>query len=167
MASRLNRSASRQVPCIGQVTATVYSVGASDNCNQEVELRLRTNISAHSITGYEVNFRTPNNGSAYVQIVRWNGPVKSFRYVPTVNRVGVGNGDVVKATIVGSTINAYINGTLIVSGTDATYSTGNPGIGFNYGCGSTYDAFGFTSFAAADGAAAGAASAAGGAIHGD
>jgi hypothetical protein len=137
------------------VTATVYSVGASDKCNQEVELRLRSNISAHSNTGYEVNFRTPNNGSAYVEIVRWNGPVKSFTYVARATRVGVSNGDVVKATMVGDTIKAYINGTLIVSGTDATYTTGNPGIGFNYGCGNTYNAFGFTSFSAADGATAG------------
>jgi hypothetical protein len=132
-------------------TATVYSVGASDNYYQEVELRLRVTISPHSITGYEINFRTPNNGSAYVQIVRWNGALADFTYLASASGTGVSNGDVVRATIVGSTINAYINGALIVSGTDTTFTTGNPGIGFDYGCANTYSAFGFTSYTAMDG----------------
>lgn len=143
------------------VTATVYSVGTSNGYYQEVELRLRTSISAHSITGYEILFRTPNNSSAYVQIVRWNGALASFTYLggrcsyPAVcggvSGIGVANGDVVKATIVGSTINAYINDVLIATATDTTFATGSPGVGFNYGCGSTYSAFGFTSFTATDG----------------
>jgi hypothetical protein len=53
--------------------------------------------------------------------------------------------------MVGSTISAYINGALIVSGTDTTFTTGNPGIGFNFGCANTYSAFGFSSFTATDG----------------
>ena len=135
------------------LTGTVYSVGASDSYYQEVELRLRTTISAHSITGYEVNFRTPNNGSAYVYIVRWNGAVGNFTNLAWATGTGVSNGDVVKATIVGNTISAYINGTLMVTATDSTYATGNPGIGFDYGCANTYSAFGFTSFTATDGTA--------------
>jgi hypothetical protein len=133
------------------VSGTVSSVGASDNYYQEVELRLRSTVSAHSITGYEVNFRTPNNGSAYVNIVRWNGALGNFTYVAMSSGTGVSNGDVVMATINGSTISAYVNGKLIVSGTDTTYTSGNPGIGINYGCGNTYSNFGFTSFTATDG----------------
>src|SRR5258705_8339267 len=41
---------------------------------EEVELRLRTTVTNHSITGYEINFRCTSDASRYVQIVRWNGP---------------------------------------------------------------------------------------------
>ena len=45
----------------------------NENCFQEVELRLRTVIAPHSITGYEVNYKFSNDSTAYMQIVRWNG----------------------------------------------------------------------------------------------
>lgn len=132
--------------------ATVYSVGATDDYYQEVELRLDTTISADLIIGYEINFRTPNNGDAYVQIVRWNGAEGDFTYVTTTSGFGVSNGDVVKATIDGSgLIEAYINNVLVASGTDTTFTGGSPGIGFDGGCDSTYSAFGFTRFSATDG----------------
>jgi hypothetical protein len=139
------------------VTVTVYSNGAEDKPNQgydkEVEIRLRTSISAHRITGYEVNCRTPSDSFSYIQIVRWNGALGDFTSLNILNGTGCSNGDVLKATITGSTIHVYRNGTLMVSATDSTFTTGNPGVGFNFGCGSAYNQFGLTSYTATDGTA--------------
>ena len=134
------------------VEATVYSVNQTASYYQEVELRLRSSISAHSITGYEILFRCLKTPSAYMEIVRWNGPVGDFTYLRQYSgsEYGVANGDVVKATINGSTITVYINGVQKGTATDSTYATGNPGIGFNYGVGSTNGDFGFTNFSASD-----------------
>jgi hypothetical protein len=132
------------------VQATVYSLNQNPDYYQEVELRLRSSLSAHSCAGYEINFRCLQTSDAYMQIVRWNGPIGSFTYISSYSgaQFGVANGDVVKATIVGNVINVYKNGTLIGTGTDSTYATGNPGIGFDFGCGSTYTDFGFTNVTA-------------------
>ena len=136
------------------VTLTVYSNGVEDKAStgydKEVEIRLRTSISAHRITGYEVNCRTPNDSLSYIQIVRWNGVLGDFTSLQLLKGTGCGNGDVLKATISGNKISVYRNGTLMLSATDSTYTTGNPGIGFNFGCGSTYDQFGITNYTATD-----------------
>jgi len=128
--------------------ATVYSVNPTNSVYQEVELRLRSTMTAHSSRGYEVFFRCLKTAEAYTQIVKWNGALADFTYIAsnTGAQYGVANGDVVKATIVGNVITAYINGVLKAQATDNTYSTGNPGIGFNYGCNGTYNDFGFTSY---------------------
>jgi len=97
-------------------------------------LRLRTTITAHSITGYEFNFRATADGTQYVQIVRWNGPFGTFTYLNGGLEAGLDlalhNGDVISATAVGSTLTAYINGVQIRQVTDSTYSAGSPGMGF-------------------------------------
>src|SRR6267154_4875469 len=62
----------------------VHSVNQNDNIFEEVELRLRSSLSAHSATGYEINFRCSKTANAYVQIVRWNGPLGRFNYVATI-----------------------------------------------------------------------------------
>ena len=132
--------------------AQVHTVNQTSSVFEEVELRLRTAISAHSITGYEINFRCTSDGTQYVQIVRWNGPLGDFSILD--GRVGPGlhNGDVVKATIVGSTITAYINGTQVVQVTDSTFTSGSPGMGFYIqgGSASQENDYGFTSFTASD-----------------
>lgn len=134
------------------VQATVYSQNPTSSYYQEVELRLRSSVAPHRITGYEVFFRCLKTGSAYSQIVRWNGPRGNFTTLASNfgAQYGVSGGDVVKATIVGNVIKGYINGVEVVSATDNTYATGNPGIGFNYGVGSTYVDFGFTTWSATD-----------------
>lgn len=132
------------------VQAVVYIASGDSTTFEEVELRLRSSLSAHSCTGYEVNFSVkPDN--PYCQIVRWNGPLGDF--TPLDSRtVGVVNGDVVKATIVGSTITCYINNTAIFSVNDSTYSSGNPGMGFYLqdGLGPPLN-YGFSSYTASDG----------------
>ena len=147
------------------VTVTVYSNGVEDKPNQgydkEVEIRLRTTISAHSITGYEINCRTPSDSFSYIQIVRWNGALGDFTSLNILNGTGCNNGDVLKATITGGTIQAYRNGTLMLTATDNNpFTTGNPGMGFNFGCGTAYNQFGLTNYSATDGPTSSAAPAA-------
>ena len=79
-------------------------------------------------------------------------PSGNFTYVNTAVGPGLRDGDVVKATIVGSTITVYINGKEVVQGTDSTYKSGSPGIGFFLqGAAGVNGDFGFTAFAAMDG----------------
>jgi chitodextrinase len=132
--------------------AVVHTVNQNRSIYEEVELRLRTTISAHSITGYEFNFRATSDGSQYVQIVRWNGPFGNFTFLDSKTGPGLHDGDVVTATAVGSTLTSYINGVQIVQVTDSTYASGSPGMGF-YNQGGTLannSDFGFTSYTATD-----------------
>jgi hypothetical protein len=131
--------------------AVVHSVNQNSNIFEEVELRLRTTITDHSITGYEINFRCTNDASRYVEIVRWNGPIGSFTYVNKTPGPGILDGDVIKASIVDSTIAVYINNKLVLQGVDRTYTSGNPGIGFFLrGATGVNGDYGFTSFSAMD-----------------
>src|SRR5262249_27620972 len=133
---------------------TINQQPGSGNIFEEVELRLRTTITAHSITGYECIYaaRTVN---PYVQIVRWNGPLGSFTPLDSQTGPGLHDGDVVKCSINGSTITTYINGVEIFHVTDTTYATGSPGIGFflqDDGSDTPLSTdFGFTGFTASDG----------------
>jgi hypothetical protein len=132
--------------------AVVHSVNQNGNVFEEVELRLRTTIVAHSITGYEFNFRALSSGDTYVQIVRWNGPFGSFSVLNGMVGPGIRDGDVIKATAVGNTLTGYVNGAQVVQATDSTFMNGSPGIAFfNQGgtIGLNAD-YGFTSFYAAE-----------------
>ena len=94
------------------VEAVVHAVNPKDSCYQEVELRLRSTLTPHSCTGYEISFKATKTSGAYLIIVRWNGPLGDFTYLvnTTGAQYGVTEGDVVKATIVGNVITAYLNG---------------------------------------------------------
>lgn len=135
-------------------TATVFSTVPGGGYFTEVELLLRMNVGAHSTTGYEVNF-SANPSQPYVTIVRWTGGTSSllasYQTVSQDLTHHVVDGDVVQATIVGSTITAYINGVLVLTGTDSTYTTGDPGFGFfnqDNGAHIAASSYGFTSFTA-------------------
>jgi len=133
--------------------ATVRAVNQNEKINEEVELRLRSALSRHKATGYEILFRSSQGANAYCEIVRWNGPLGSFTYLSRAKgpQCAVANGDVVRATIMGSVITAYINGAQVVQATDNTYATGNPGIGFYLeGASGVNGDYGFTSFMATD-----------------
>jgi hypothetical protein len=139
------------------VQATVYSVSQTNAIAEEVELRLRTKITSHRITGYEFDYRVTSDGSQYLGIVRWNGPLNDFTYLTkdtcTTRGPGLHNGDIIKATARGSTLALYINGTNYCQTTDSTYTNGSPGMGFwNWG-GAVGDNknYGFTNFTASDG----------------
>jgi uncharacterized protein (TIGR03382 family) len=146
--------------------AVVKIVGANPtSCCHELELRLRTAITAHDIKGYEINFSvTPNS---YVQIVRWNGPLANssnsnngFTYIATTNGPGIHDGDVLIATIRGNTITVFQNGAQILQGVDTGQggvgpwtSGGAPGIGFFDSADNNWSNFGFASFTGSDSAA--------------
>jgi hypothetical protein len=114
------------------VEATVRSVNQNENVFEEVELRLRSSLSAHNSTGYEVLFRCMPGGQAYASIVRWDGALGKFSYLAQKQgpEYGVTDGDLVKARIVGTLITAYINDRPVLEASDGTYSRGSPGIGF-------------------------------------
>jgi len=113
--------------------AVVHASSPQDDCYQEVELRLRSALAPHSCTGYEISFKATKTSGAYLIIVRWNGAVGDFSYLLNVSgaQYGVTEGDVVKATIAGDVITASIDGVEVGTATDATYATGNPGMGMN------------------------------------
>lgn len=97
--------------------------------NHEFELFLRMSDSAHVAQGYECNLAW--NG-AYTTIVRWDNGLGQFT---TLSQISTGlptphTGDIFLAKMVGNAISVYLNGTLINSTTDTTYSAGNPGMGF-------------------------------------
>lgn len=134
------------------VQAIVRCTKPNSLVNEEVELRLRSSISEHWNTGYEINFRCLKSEDAYTEIVRWNGRLGDFAYLDQKHgaKFGVADGDTVKATMIGTAITVYVNGVTVSSASDATFRGGNPGIGFGlYGSASNTD-FGFTSFLASD-----------------
>jgi hypothetical protein len=131
---------------------TVYTVNQKGGkIFEEVELRLRSTIAPHRITGYEIMFRCNHDGSQYVNLARWNGPLGDFTPIGGVGGPGLFNGDVVRASIVGNVITAYINGNQVARWTDGTFSTGNPGIGYYLDGAQGLNAdYGFTRFTAFD-----------------
>ena len=134
--------------------ATVHNVNSTERVYEEVELRLRSSLSARRATGYEINFRCSKTQKAYAQIVRWDGGFGKFTYLATQNgaQYGVADRDVVKATVVGNVITAYINGVQVIQATDGTYTIGSPGIGFfldGAASGVNRD-YGFSTFKASD-----------------
>jgi hypothetical protein len=133
------------------VEAQVYTKNQTDGFYEEVELRLRSTLSPHINAGYEINFRCLKTSHGYMQIVRWNGLLGDFAYLAEKSgaQYGVSDGDVVKATIVGQVITAYINGIEVARVTDSTFATGSPGVGFflSHPAGTNTD-YGFTRFAA-------------------
>jgi hypothetical protein len=113
----------------------------------KTELRLRTTITAHSITGYEIVF---SQGSE--QIVRWNGAIGNVTVLQTNSSLpAIVAGDVIKATISGSTITAYYNGVQAGTVTDSTYGSGSPGMGFFCSASCTLTNTKITNFYATDG----------------
>lgn len=133
------------------VRSTVYSVNPQTNTKiwEEVEIRLRSSISTHTNTGYEVLFELPPHN--FCQVVRWNGPLGDWTSLGYLGS-GVHNGDVVKAMIVGNVITVYVNGVSQGQVTDSTYASGNPGMGFYLeGTTGVNRDYGFTSYSTTDG----------------
>ena len=133
----------------------VYIAKPAPACNQEVEILLRWTSSPHSTTGYECFAKCVKDGSSYLQVVRWNGPLGNFTYLADKRgpEYGLASGDTLKATIVGNVITVSVNGVERARVKDDTHKTGSPGIGIflqcngRHGVGSNAD-YGFTSFTA-------------------
>jgi hypothetical protein len=121
-------SANQRVSAVVKFTGT----RTSSTGTHEVEIILRGTINAHSISLYEVNIGYSQAAGWYMQIIKLNGPMGTFVEIDQGGSPlpDVKTGDVFTAEIQGSTIRAYLNGTLYRSATDSTITTGQPGIGF-------------------------------------
>ncbi|HEX4038285.1 MAG TPA: hypothetical protein VHX37_09525 [Acidobacteriaceae bacterium] len=128
--------------------ATVHVGSTPSACCHEVELRLRVIVTPQSITGYEINCSLEPT-EPYLQIVRWDGAVGKFTYVGAISD-SCANGDVLKASISGSTITVYKNGKEELTGTDSAYTTGDPGMSFYDDTDTQWSNFGFSQFTASD-----------------
>jgi hypothetical protein len=133
--------------------ATVYVTSAPQNCCAEVELRLRSTITPHNLSGYEFNCSVARS-TPYMQIGVWPGPLGSslsdYPLVAERTDMGCADGDVLKATAVGSTLTIFKNGVPVLSGTDVRFSSGAPGVGWFVNQTGINADFGFSSFAASD-----------------
>ena len=135
--------------------AAVRVVSPSSVGHREVELRLRSTVTAHSNSGYEVLCNVNTNQGYGMQIVRWFGPLGSYDYIAASPPLNCVNGDVIRATIAGNppTITVWRNGVQVLQGTDRFANpptTGRPGIGF-WNRGATNAEYGFAHFSATDG----------------
>jgi hypothetical protein len=130
------------------VKAKVFTRNQTEKYYQEVEIRLRSKLTPHHCTGYEVFWRCLKTPNAYAEIVRWNGKVGDWTSLQkhTGAQYGVKDGDLVEATIVANVIKGYVNGKEVISATDNTYKDGNPGMGFNFGVEQSNADFGFSSY---------------------
>lgn len=128
-----------------EITLQVVPGLPNDGVSREVELLLRWSDSQHVAKGYEVDLSYLGG----IEVVRWNGAQGDFTVTPGAGSTPrPATGDVVKATIAGSLISVYYNDSLVCTVNDATYATGNPGMGFFIRPGASHDDFGITSFTA-------------------
>jgi hypothetical protein len=135
--------------------ATVYVTSGPVSCCGEVELVLHNAITGHVDSGYEFTFGV-QPGSPYWGITRLPGfkgavPGDFTDLGSTGSGVGVVNGDVFGATSVNGLLTMYVNGLVVKSAYDTTWTGGSPGLGFflsnNPG---TIGNWGFTKYAAND-----------------
>jgi hypothetical protein len=130
------------------VSAVIHKEANIDPaCTHEVEILLRWSDAAHDAHGYECNLAWDGG---YSEIVRWNGKLGDFTYVSRKNApMGVKDGDVFSASIVGNLIVVTLNGVEINRATESTFTTGQPGMAFWRGgsCGHRGD-YGFTRYTA-------------------
>ena len=113
------------------VRAQVFSRNQTNKYFQEVEIRLRTTITPHSCTGYEVFWRCLKTDEAYAEIVRWDGVIKTWKSLTRKAgpEFGVKDGDIVEACIIGNEIRGYINGVLVTHGDRRRVRRRQPGRG--------------------------------------
>jgi hypothetical protein len=133
--------------------ATAYCANPSLVYGQDIEIRLRSSVTGHSNTGYEVFWGCRTGSTAFAWVVRWNGKKGDFTVLQrrTGSDYGVVTGDKIKAIVIGDRIKGYINDVEVLMVVDSTpITSGNPGIGFNANVGTTNVDFGFQDFTATD-----------------
>ena len=130
------------------VQATVY-VGTAPTDIGEVELILRSTMATGAHRGYEITFSVKPT-SPYIQLVRRNGDYGDFDILDSYEAYA-SNGDVIKAKVVGTVIQAWLNSTKVIeydTVSDGTkFSDGAPGISF-YSLSDEFAKFGLTDFLA-------------------
>lgn len=138
--------AQHAIPNDHELTGVVHKVpGYNPPSSHEIELLLRWSITENVARGYEIQFPLTFDR---ISIVRWNGPVNDFTLLNHTPIPDLDDDDVCTAKIVGSTITVYVNGDEKVSLVDATWPTGNPGVGFWIRPGGTIANYGWKSWSA-------------------
>jgi hypothetical protein len=143
-----------------KVWAKVRILRQDTASNEELELRLRSTLTAYSSTGYEIEY-SDKQDKPYIGITRWNGGLEDFTGLGLLTKdcggdkhpCFVKDGDVVMATTVDNVITVYLNGMKVVEVKDSMFPTGQPGVGFNFYLGEGHGAntnFGFSAFGASD-----------------
>lgn len=129
-----------------QTARGVVHIGTTPTkCCHEVELRLRTTITPHLITGYEVICSiVPDH--PYIQVVRWNGKLDDFEYLSKEVWYTCKNGDVLTAKVIGDTFTVALNGKQVLTTTDDRFKSGSPGVGFYDDVDNDWANFGFSEF---------------------
>lgn len=141
-----------------KVSCTVYvKPGSLPDASREVELWLRASDDATHARGIEVTW---SYKGAYVMAVQWNGAFGDFSIINEVpGPRPLVTGDVISATINGSVITTDLNGVIVngssnppnpTFGTNGTYPSGKPGMGFDIdgSGGALNDDFGCSAFTA-------------------
>ena len=130
------------------VTVKAYHTGGLTAA--EIEIHLRMSMvpgSPDQIFTYEVDILP---GSSQITLAKWTGSLGIF--APLISRPisGIADGDIFVASAIGppssTVITAWKNGTQILTFTDASGLTGNPGIGFDAGNQADGAAFGIKSY---------------------
>jgi hypothetical protein len=112
-----------------QSAQITLKINSTSNASTELEeVWLRTTIAAHSLTGYEI-FCSISPDNPFLRISRWNGAKGDYTVLATASTTCV-DGDVLKATVSGSTFTVYKNGTSKLIVTDSKFTSGAPGMGF-------------------------------------
>lgn len=125
---------------------TVHRVGGYTQ-GHEALLLLRFLIAPHVASGYEIYWST--NGG--LTLVLWNGPLNDFIPLTSVTPGIASAGDVLWAGITGSAITAKINGSTVLTYSDTTWSTGQPGVGNNpWDTGADFYSYGWEDYRAGD-----------------
>ena len=112
--------------------ATVYVSSTPTRCCAEVELRLRSTMTAHNAGGYEFLCSTASS-NPYMAIMVWPGALQAnledYPQLAYRGDIGCVDGDVLAATAVGSTLTFFKNGDTVLTATDTTFPDGAPGVG--------------------------------------
>jgi len=123
-------------------SVVVGNLAATPGGYEEFEIHLRTDPTTGA--GYEIDYGYNNN---YIAVATWhaNGGYTNLSFANTTTAIHPG--DTLTAKIQGNVITAYDNGVQIAQVTDNTFTTGNPGFGFNQGGTAEY---GISSFSASN-----------------
>lgn len=138
-----------------QEASAVVHLGVRPTFFAEIEILLRFTITGHDAHGYEVYFSMQGPGNRYIKIARWNGALDDALDLTSLGEASsptIINGDTVRATIAGTVITAYVNGSPLLnydtSGDAIKWASGKPGLGFYALSSPASSEYGFSSYTA-------------------
>jgi hypothetical protein len=116
------------------VSITVGDIPATSAGYEELEIHLRTDPTTG--TGYEITWAYNHD---YILIATWNGGgvvgtgAYTTLYYASGSQYAIAPSDTLTASIQGDVITMYTDGVQVAQIVDGTFSSGNPGFGFNQG----------------------------------